>query len=227
MKHLAAVFGVYTLFAASHLFAEPTIGLRPCGVQKITWDFSSDPASNYMIEVWSLDQGSWEQVTRFTDAVGRYVGGKTSEERIEQGKLYRVRGCDDEEAGVCVDSPVIWSPLLVCSEDRTPDNLSILDEVTEYIHGELGELTSAGISHEMPIPYQIVQSNVNHVLAELDSLGRKRAPRMSKPSFVQMGTETWLDNLIISVYMVYEQVRTGQPADLDGTGYEDMPQPGF
>jgi len=203
--------------------AAPLI-VKPCGLKQIVWDsFTSTPAyaNRIIVEKWSSTELKWEQSEDFLSGIKGSFGGKAKagNNRVQQGKVYRLLGCTDEEATDCETSKAVWSPWAACESERNQLNFGQINRDILFEDPILQKTTHLVVADFGSMKFQAESYNNHLAVVEVVSMGPD-APAMLRPDPVVAEEATELEWLQFNVFRFYEKYRTGEYPDMTGTGVE-------
>src|SRR5688572_10850612 len=92
---------------------------------RISWSWKIAPRQFVWLEQFDPSKNAWRQLAELPAIqVGR------NEAAVEDGRLYRLRSCDDSAGSVgCISSSMVWSLLRPASIDDVPKSMVFPDGV--------------------------------------------------------------------------------------------------
>lgn len=230
MKYIVIAFcGVLAFIADVQAQANPEAKLQACAIDgfEVSWDFTANPQVNYRLQQWVKEDNDWVSSSDWSvDPKGSVLTN------LVEGSFYRVQGCADLLGKECVNSTLIWAPLLACL-DNLDDAKNLLPQEPISFTDNKGDERTFEISRGIPgltkplrTDLQITQYNVYMAVKTMHEYGDVRMLEpMMKPIWYGNENMTHADWINFNVFLAVEGARTGSRPDLTNTGFEPYVSP--
>lgn len=210
---------VVAAFAQSSLAEGPEASLTACGEPRIEWDFATTLQYSYSTQVWN--GGEWQNVGHPS-----IEPRATQEIVLDPGTFYRVQGCSD---GTCATSNVLWSPALACGPFDEAGEAAIAEQLpsgtfTLKMHDGTQLIITHGTEDNTPLKMRIGEHNALLAWQHIEDMYAAGVENMTpmKLRYIESHSDiTLVDEINRGVFELYENTRTRQLVNYDGTGVWD------